>query len=167
MFYWIGAILVLVAAFLVFRGPVRFDYLNKGSLSVTSTILETLIFALHANLPYLYLAVPWPQLPALPENLWLRYLGLSIILVGTILTLAIMAYLGFSTSLGSGTSTLRETGPYRWSRNPQLLTYGLVILGFIILYPFPRIRNLALALLPNRTPYGDHRRRVSQNCFWD
>jgi len=135
MLYWTGILITFAAAWLIFRVFVRRDYLQKGSLSGFSTFLEFLIFGGHANLPYLYFDVPWPQLPPLPENSSQLILGLVIGSLGLLATLGFMSHLGFGTAVGKKPSGLRQTGPYRWSRNPQLLTYGLLLLGCLILYP--------------------------------
>lgn len=135
MIYWIGILVVFLISLLVFRVLVRRDYLQRGSLSLFSTLLEFLIFGAHANLPYLYLSTPWPRMPPPPENILQLVSGLAVSALGLLATLAIMAHLGFSISVGDQPDQLRQTGPYRWSRNPQLLTYGVLLLGFVILYP--------------------------------
>ncbi len=145
MLYWIGILTLFLAAYLVFRVKVRQDYLNQGSLSIIATTLEFVIFGFHANLPYLYLSVPWPQLPALPNSLVLQILGLSIGIIGLLTTLIIMAHLGFGTTIGQKPDEVRQTGPYRWSRNPQLLSFGAMILGLGVLYP--SIQTAAWVLL--------------------
>jgi protein-S-isoprenylcysteine O-methyltransferase Ste14 len=145
MLYWIGIFFTLLVGVLTFRIIVRRDYLQRGSLSFLATTLEFVIFALHANLPYLYLGVPWPLFPPLPESFLQRNLSLVIIAAGLVATLGIMAYLGFKTSIGEQPGTIRQTGPYRWSRNPQLLSYALMLLGFVGL--FPSINSLAWFLL--------------------
>jgi protein-S-isoprenylcysteine O-methyltransferase Ste14 len=135
MAYWISIPIVILIGLLIFRVFVRRDYLRKGSLSVFSTFLEFLIFGLHANLPYLYLETPWPQFPPLPASTFLRVTGFTLLIVGLLAVLGIMAYLGFKTTVGDQPQQLRQTGPYAWSRNPQLITYSVVMLGFAILYP--------------------------------
>jgi len=135
MIYWIGTLVIFLITLVVFRIFVRRDYLRRGSLSLFSTILEFLIFGAHANLPYLYLSTPWPGLPPLPDNILQLVSGLAVSALGLLATLAIMTHLGFSTTLGDQPDQLRQTGPYRWSRNPQLLTYGVLLLGCVILYP--------------------------------
>jgi len=135
MIYWIGVLIILLLAMVVFRLLVRRDYLQRGSLSPFSTFLEFLIFGLHANLPYLYFTVPWPMLPPAPEHILQYVLGLAAVIIGLLSTIAIMAYLGFSTSIGNQPRELRQSGPYRWSRNPQLVSYGVLLMGFAILYP--------------------------------
>jgi protein-S-isoprenylcysteine O-methyltransferase Ste14 len=98
-------------------------------------LLEFLIFGLHANLPYLYLTTPWPAFPPLPKNAFQLALGLFFGTLGLVASLVSMANLGFKTTVGDQPCRLHQTGPYRWSRNPQLLTYGILLLGGVILYP--------------------------------
>jgi protein-S-isoprenylcysteine O-methyltransferase Ste14 len=119
----------------IFRFFVRRDYAQRGSLTAFSTFLEFLIFGMHANLPYLYLQNPWPGFPPLPENSLQVILGFGFISLGLVAILGIMAYLGFSTTMGDHPDQLRQSGPYRWSRNPQLVTYTFILLGCVILYP--------------------------------
>ena len=135
MVYWLGVVITLFMAWVVFRIIIRQDYSKRGGLSFFSTILEFLIFGTHANLPYLYLEVPWPQLPPLPESSLQLVLGLVFVVSGLLATVLIMAYLGFSISVGDRPEQLRQSGPYQWSRNPQLLSYGYLLLGCVILYP--------------------------------
>jgi protein-S-isoprenylcysteine O-methyltransferase Ste14 len=133
--YWFGWVIVLVGASLIFRLIVRQDYLIKGRLTWISTLLEILIFAGHANLYYLFLPTPWPDLPPLPDQGLSSCFWLGIMILGGMLTLGFMAYLGFSTAFGGKADELRQSGPYKWSRNPQLLAYYLVVIGFAFLYP--------------------------------
>jgi protein-S-isoprenylcysteine O-methyltransferase Ste14 len=135
--YWLGWVIVLIGAILVFRLIVRRDYLINGKLSWFSSFLECLIFAALANLPYLYSSVPWPSLPGMPNNQFWSYISLGIIILGVLLVLGFMSYLGIMTALGLNVSTLRQTGPYQSSRNPQILAFYVVVLGFFFLYPSP------------------------------
>jgi protein-S-isoprenylcysteine O-methyltransferase Ste14 len=135
MIYWFGWIILLAGSILVFRLFVHRDYQQNGKLSWFSAFLETLVFASHANLYYLYLPVPWPQLPPLPDQGFLSIVWLGLMILGGILTLGFMAFLGIKKSLGQSSKALRQTGPYRWSRNPQILAYYLVIICFALLYP--------------------------------
>lgn len=135
MAYWISIPIVLLFAFVVFRVFVRRDYLQRKKLGPLATFLEFLIFGLHANLPYLYLETPWPHFPPAPESLFQLCLGAIIALIGLAATLGNMAHLGFGTSVGRQPEGVRQTGIYRWSRNPQLLSYGVMLTGITILYP--------------------------------
>ena len=135
MLYWIGLALTLLVAIIIFRVFIRRDYLQRGKLGPFSVTLEFVVFALHANVIYLHLSVPWPLLPPAPENPVQLYLGAVICIIGLLTTLAIMAHLGFSTTVGQKPGEVRQSGPYRWTRNPQLLTYGVMLLGLGIMYP--------------------------------
>lgn len=135
MTYWLVWLFVLIFSILVFRLAVRRDYLRNGKLSWFSIILELLIFAGHANLYYLFLDLPWPELPPLPEYGAWGMLLLILMTLGGILTLSFMAYLGFITAFGQKANELRQTGPYSWSRNPQILAYYLVVISFFLIYP--------------------------------
>ncbi len=135
MFYWSGLLVVLIFSWTVFRVVVRHDYLHRGSLSFSATALEFLVFALHANLPYLYLHTPWPLFPPLPNNQLQIIPGSVLVAVGLLTTLVFMARLGYQTTLGSHPDQLQQSGPYRFTRNPQLLSYGLMLVGCVVLYP--------------------------------
>ena len=134
MWYWIGSALYLLFSYLVFRVIIKNDYL-KGKLTWLSISLEFLVFGIHANLPYLYFSVRWPGIPPLPDNLFQTWTGLILTGLGILLTLSGMVYLSGTTTLGQGSLAVRQTGFYRWTRNPQLLTYGLILIGLAILYP--------------------------------
>jgi protein-S-isoprenylcysteine O-methyltransferase Ste14 len=43
--------------------------------------------------------------------------------------------LGTASSFGLDKRGLKTTGIYQYTRNPQLLGYGLILISFIILYP--------------------------------
>ncbi len=75
------------------------------------------------------------DLPPFPENKILGWIALGTMSLGAVLSLGFMGYLGIKTSIGQGSSAVQQSGPYRWSRNPQIVTYSLVILGFVLLHP--------------------------------
>ena len=55
--------------------------------------------------------------------------------VGLALTLIAMTRLSWGTSIGQRVSGLRQTGFYRFTRNPQIVAYGLVVTGYALLWP--------------------------------
>jgi len=129
--------LVLLLGYVVFRGVVRRDYERYGRLKAGAVFLEFIVFAVHANLSYIFLPVTWPELPRLPENLYQLVVGVGVLLIGIMLTLWAMAGLGFKHACGQPPEKLHLTGFYRWSRNPQLVFYALALLGFLVLWPAP------------------------------
>lgn len=129
------SLLTTAAGYWVFRVKVLGDYRRLGKLTALSSWLEILIFALHANLMYIYLPAPWPELPPLPGNPFhLTGSGL-LILGGLVLTLSTMSNLGFKKAVGQDTETLHNRGWYRHTRNPQLVFYFILLVGWASLYP--------------------------------
>jgi len=129
------SLLVTAAGFWVFRIKVRGDYRQLGKLTPLSTWLEILIFALHANLMYIFLPAPWPELPPLPGNLIHLALSALLIIGGLSLTLSTMSNLGFKKAVGQETETLHTGGWYQQTRNPQLVFYIVLLVGWASLYP--------------------------------
>ena len=131
--YLVCSIIFLLFTFLVFRVVVRNDYLNKLKLSPFSYSLEVLVFAIHANLIYLFIPVKWPNLPSLPENLTLILFSIVIFCLGLVILIIAWFGLGSGTSLGLDKNKLKTGGIYQYSRNPQLVGYGIILLVFALL----------------------------------
>ena len=129
----ISAIFILFG-FFAFRVIVRNDYLNKLKLSPFSYSLEVIVFAVHVNLIYLFIPAKWPHLPYLPENQTLLFF--SIILLGLGMTILLISWFGLGSgiSFGLDKNKLKTTGLYRYSRNPQLVGYGTILLGFALVF---------------------------------
>jgi protein-S-isoprenylcysteine O-methyltransferase Ste14 len=130
----LSALLLLVLAFVIFRVLVRRDYRKKGKLGWFATFLEFVIFAAHINSAYLFLPVDWPAIPKLPDNRIQIILGLCLSGAGLVLVLLAMGYLGFKKAFGQKVDGLKQTGLYRRTRNPQLVSYSILIIGLAILW---------------------------------
>lgn len=126
--------LTLFLGYLTFRVVVRKDYRSKGKLSNFATALEIIIFAVHGHLTYIFLPAPYPLMPAFPENMLQRILGIGLLTLGILFTFWAMSGLGFKKAVGQDTETLNRTGFYRFTRNPQLIFYGVALLGIAILW---------------------------------
>ena len=133
--YLIFSFLLISFGYFVFRVRVRRDYERKGKLSVLSTSLEFLIFALHANFSYAFLPAKWPAFASLPDSSLHSSIGLGIIAIGLATTLWTMGGLGFRKAFGQQVDTLYRSGLYRHSRNPQIVAYGLAMVGIALLWP--------------------------------
>ena len=133
--YLLLYILTILFAYYVFRVVVRKNYQKKGELSNYATVLEFLIFAVHANLSYTFLPAPYPEMPAYPDNQLQVRLGISFLIIGIFLTLWAMSGLGFKKACGQDTQTLNRFGFYQYVRNPQIVFYGIAILGMPIIWP--------------------------------
>jgi len=134
--YLILNVSVVLFGYFVFRVFVRRDYEKKGDLSQLSTIMQVLFFALHANLSYTFIPAKWPLLPTLPENKLLLGFGFGLMALGLLLTLWAMSGLGFKKAVGKEQkSGLKRSGFYQYVRNPQLVFYGIMIIGLALLWP--------------------------------
>jgi len=127
-----SAILLLVFSFIVFRVIVRRDYLKRQKLTPISYILENIVFVVHIIL--WYLPMKWPNLPSLSQNYFVIALSIILFCMGLIILLIAWFGLGTCNSLGQNKDTLRTTGIYGYTRNPQLVGYGIMILSIVILY---------------------------------
>lgn len=132
--YLIAAFILILFSFITFRVIVRNDYLKKGRLTLVSTSMEFLIFALHANFMYLFLPVRWPNIPSIPENVILRTISIVLIIIGFLIVAVGMSGLGYGRTMGHGKKILKTNGLYKYSRNPQLIGYGMILIAFVVLY---------------------------------
>jgi protein-S-isoprenylcysteine O-methyltransferase Ste14 len=127
----LAAALLLIAAHLIFRRVGR-DYERQGELTAFSSFLEVLIFALHGMASYLFLDSDLGQVRlGNPVTI----LAIVAMVVGLALLGVAMGGLGMKRSVGQEVTALKESGLYRWSRNPQIVTYGLFIIGYAMLWP--------------------------------
>ena len=125
------AILLPGLGALVFR-RFRHDYERFDSLSRSSVVLGLLIFILHASSSYIYLD---SRLSAIDTSSPL--FGVSLVLIGggLVLLLTSMGRLGGKKTIGQETTGLYCAHVYRHSRNPQVLFYGLAVVGYALLWP--------------------------------
>ena len=124
----------LLFAYFIFRVIIKRDYKNHLRLSSISYLLEILVFAIHANLFYLTIPTKWPNLPLLPENQDIRIVSAIIFGIGVIILLISWFGLGTKRSLGIGKNELQTGGLYKYSRNPQLVGYGLMLAACSIIF---------------------------------
>ena len=125
------AVLLTILGALIFR-RVSQDYKRYGKLTRRSTAMEILIFAMHGTSSYVFLDSRWTTVDtASPLS------GLSLLLIagGLLMLLSTMGRLGSARTLGQESPGLHCTGVYRHSRNPQILFYGLVVIGYALLWP--------------------------------
>ena len=132
--YILFSTILILFGFFVFRVFVRNDYLKKHKLTPLSYLLEVLVFAVHANLMYMFLPVKWPNFPPFPNSWFLNTLATIVFCFGLIILLIAWFRLGTGTSFGLDRNRLNCSGIYRYSRNPQLVGYGILLLSFPILY---------------------------------
>jgi protein-S-isoprenylcysteine O-methyltransferase Ste14 len=127
----LAAALLLIAAHLIFRRVGR-DYERQGRLTPFSSFLEVVIFALHGMASYLFLD---SDLGHVRPGSSVTILAITAMVVGLALLAMAMGGLGMKRSVGREVSALKQSGLYRWSRNPQIVAYGLFIIGYALLWP--------------------------------
>ncbi len=70
----------------------------------------------------------------MPENQVIRIIFIVIFLIGIIILLFSWFRLGTKTSMGVDKGKLQINGLYKYSRNPQLVGYGLILASFVVSY---------------------------------
>jgi protein-S-isoprenylcysteine O-methyltransferase Ste14 len=129
--YFVSVFLLLVGSFLAFRVFVRRDYQRKGRLTLFSSFLELLIWALYMSFPYTYNPPDWPwfwsQDTQVSSVLWV--LGFASVTIGLVLTFITMFWFGLRRAFGLEVNELIRTGPYRVTRNPQIMGGSLLVIG--------------------------------------
>ena len=112
---------------------VRRDYLKNGKLSHFIAFLQLVLwFFFQVFLAWTVFGDLWPPREAyIPKN----PVGGVFMLIGIIICIAgIWAFHSMTKVTGRETNRLIVRGIYRWSRNPQYLGYGVVIIGAVIGY---------------------------------
>jgi len=121
--------LLLLAAYIVFRKIVRRDYLTKGGLTWLSSLLQLLIFVALMCFPYLYNPPEWPWFWKLDGATWNFITGFGLIILGFFVAFGTMLWFGLPRAFGFKSSGIIHTGPYRLSRNPQIIGGYLLVIG--------------------------------------
>jgi protein-S-isoprenylcysteine O-methyltransferase Ste14 len=131
--YVLSALLLFGASLIVLRVFARRDYLKRGRLTLFSTILEWIVFFSWGWFTW----IDWPPgvFPPPETGPVLRTLGWIGIVVGMTTMFLAIAYLGWLRSNGLRGDLLRQTGPYRWTRNPQVLACTVAVVGYALLWP--------------------------------
>ncbi len=117
--------LLLAAAFLVFRVLVRRDYQRRGRLTLFSAVLQWVIFGLWYVFAFYDAPSGWPP-PGV--NLVITVIGLILAALGLTTLLIIMITFGLRRTSGVKVNGLVQSGLYRWTRNPQLVIFGLGVI---------------------------------------
>ena len=104
----------------------RWEYRRFGKLTLLGVfLLCAMIFVPNLILHY---ATSY----SMPST-WLDYVGVLIGAVGLgLLSFAVLAFRSMTKMLCLNVGELTELGPYRWSRNPQLVGWFLFLLGFAL-----------------------------------
>jgi protein-S-isoprenylcysteine O-methyltransferase Ste14 len=130
--YWGSALFVLVAIVVVLRVVMRRDYVRKGRLTLLSSASEWLLAIIWACFSYVYLPSDWPALLVGPV---VQSFGWICVALGAVAMVLALAWLGLLRTHGLEADVLVQTGPYGLTRNPQLVGFGLGLIGFAVVWP--------------------------------
>ena len=128
---------LLAAGVAFFRLPVRAEYRRHGRLRLGIGLAEWIVALSIFASPYLFNPPCWALVWSCPSSgpAWSRVVGLSLIAVGALLSFGSMTRLGLRRSTGLQVGVIIDRGPYRWTRNPQVLFGMAMILGVVCLWP--------------------------------
>ena len=128
--YFASAIILLLASYFVFRRVVRRAYLQKGQLTPGASFLQLVIFTALMSFPILYNPPEWFEFWRLdgPSESLLLITGFVLILLGFGIAFGTMFWFGIGRAFGIQVEDLIKSGPYRFSRNPQILGGYLLVL---------------------------------------
>jgi len=131
------ATMAMIAVLLPILGALIFmrvgqDYKRYGKLTNRSSALEILIFVLHGTSSYAFLD---SRLNTIDTGNPLFGLSLVLIIGGLAMLFSTMGRLGSARTLGQKSPGLHCAGVYKHSRNPQILFYGFVVIGYALLWP--------------------------------
>jgi len=129
----VAAATALLIGHLIF-GVVRRYYRLHGKLTLPISLLQPVAIAQHAVIGYIGLLES--EYPVLPDSAAQTVAGL---LSGSFgLIVLVWGFVNFGPigrAFGIRTDSLKTSGVYRWSRNPQIVGYCLFLLGWVIIWP--------------------------------
>jgi len=133
----LSALLLLFAAYIVFRRVIRKIYLARGHLTWLSSCLQLLVFAGLMGFPYFFNPPDWPWFWRLdgPASSPLKELGVALIVLGFVLAFGTMFWFGLRRAFGLEAEALIGIGLYRITRNPQILGGYLLVIGSSVQWP--------------------------------
>lgn len=135
--YLFFGILLMLFAYLVFRRVVRREYSSHGRLSAFASILQLLVFIGFFSFPYLFNPPEWPWFWRISDSrtrVW-QLIGLALICIGFLVAFSTMAWFGIGKAFGVNIEGLTCHGPYKISRNPQILGGYLLVIGTSLQWP--------------------------------
>lgn len=135
--YLSSAFLLLLFAYMVFRRVVRRDYRRRGRLGPMASMAQLLVFLGYFTFPYVFSPPNWPWFWEMkgPTSQPLQIVGLALTLLGMIAAFGTMAWFGLAKALGVQVEGITRTGPYRFSRNPQIVGGYCLVLGVFLQWP--------------------------------
>ncbi len=135
---YLPSVAVLFAAgFLIFRVLARRDYRERGHLSLPCSLLELALWLGYVAVPHIYNPPCWPYVwsceSSAPRSV--AIVSYLLVITGAVLGFGSMAWLGVPRSFGRKVTSVIRSGPYRITRNPQVLGGFMMVSGIALLWP--------------------------------
>jgi protein-S-isoprenylcysteine O-methyltransferase Ste14 len=122
-----GGIFLVFSAFSLWY--LRREYRRRGKLGWFGSLIHVLVYAAHGMFCGVLLFGPQGIAVLSP----LAWIGIPLMVLGVGITIYAMdLFRTFSRWVGNRTPGLQTGGLYRYSRNPQFVGYGLLILGCVL-----------------------------------
>lgn len=122
-----GLIFLAFSAFALWW--LRREYKQHGKLTRFGSIIHVLMYATHG----MFTGTLITGADAAHPPARLLWLGIPLMVIGICITAVGMdLFRRFSRWMGSDTPGLKTDGLYRYSRNPQFVGYGLLLLGYLL-----------------------------------
>ena len=134
-FYLLLQLILITCTYFYYNNYIKNVYLKNGKLTLFAGFSQFAVFIIHAFLLYLpnYLHTDWPAIGVGTLSIVIAVVVCSISLV--IIISGFVTLGPFMRTMGNNSKELTSRGIYRFSRNPQIVGYGLLILGFGVLWP--------------------------------
>ena len=127
-----ASIVILALGYLVLRWLYGSDYRRFGKISPMVIFCGLITFGSHAVSSYLFL-------DSNPEHINqgspIFFAAAICMATGTVLLFLSMMKLGFRKMFGVKFDSVQRTGLYLYTRNPQVLMYILLAIGYSLLWP--------------------------------
>jgi len=134
IYFLLWGLVTLAAAYLVFRRMVRRDYQRFKRLRPLTTFMELLVVSLYFG--YAWASIP-PDWPMIHTSLIRQFIGLPLFVIGFGVGFSHMFWLGMGRAMGLQVDSLQQPGLYRYTRNPQLVSIGIGIIGYLLVWSVP------------------------------
>ena len=130
--YMVSAFILIAFAFITFRIIARRSYRRRGRLTWFSSSLEFLVFFSFGTFTWLDLPSGWPPADVNPI---LRTFAWLCIIIGLSVMFILISWFGWLRAMGQKVDVLKQSGPYRITRNPQTVACGIAVIGYALLWP--------------------------------
>ena len=125
------SLIFVIMVFLVFRVIVKRDYKRLGKLSFWSVAAEWFLILSWVTLTNFYLDPGWP---ASQSSNILQVPGWFLLSAGSLFFVYALFWLGWKRSHGLAPDKVMQSGPYRFTRNPQIVGFITAMIGFLMIW---------------------------------